>query len=85
MLEITADVLYTFAAEWVRELLDHEDEEFLYPLSWAAAGSLPGDEGLHHICTGKKRKHDQNEDAEPDERDALARMKHFFCHSARCP
>lgn len=49
MLEITADVLDTFAAEWVRELLDHEDEEFLYPLSWAAAGSLPGDEGLHHI------------------------------------
>ncbi|WP_285708563.1 hypothetical protein [Bacillus safensis] len=49
MLEITADVLDTFAAEWVRELLDQTDEEFLYPLSWAAASSLPGDEGLHHI------------------------------------
>lgn len=47
MLEITADVLDTFAAEWVRELLDYEDEEFLYPLSWAAASSLPGDEGLY--------------------------------------
>lgn len=49
MLEMTADVLDTFAAEWVRELLDQTDEEFLYPLSWAAASSLPGDEGLHHI------------------------------------
>lgn len=50
MLEIAADVLDTSAAEWVRELLDQTDEEeFLYPLSWAAASSLPGDEGLHHI------------------------------------
>ncbi|MEK5366061.1 hypothetical protein NSS76_09435 [Bacillus sp. FSL R5-0654] len=32
MLEIAGDVLDTFAAEWVRELLDHEDEEFLYLL-----------------------------------------------------
>lgn len=49
MLEIAADVLDTFAAEWVRELLDQMDEEFHYPLSWAAASSLPEDEGLHHI------------------------------------
>ncbi|PRS00349.1 hypothetical protein C6W20_04830 [Bacillus sp. NMCN6] len=35
MLEIAADVLSTSAAEWVRELLDQADEEFLYPLSWA--------------------------------------------------
>lgn len=46
MLEITADVLGTSAAGWVRELLDQADEEFLYPLSWAAASSLPVDEGL---------------------------------------
>lgn len=29
--------------------MDQTDEEFLYPLSWAAASSLPEDEGLHHI------------------------------------
>lgn len=46
MLEITADVLGTSAAGWVRELLDQADKEFLYPLSWAAASSLPVDEGL---------------------------------------
>ncbi|TQR26567.1 hypothetical protein C7Y46_04885 [Bacillus safensis] len=49
MLEIAADVLGTVAAEWVRELLDQTGEELLYPLSWAAASSLPEDEGLHHI------------------------------------
>ncbi|XYQ02005.1 hypothetical protein ACS7OT_16785 [Bacillus safensis] len=45
MLEITADVLDTFAAEWVRELLDYEDEEFFTHFR----GQQPGDEGLHHI------------------------------------
>ncbi|CUB23583.1 hypothetical protein BN2127_JRS3_03506 [Bacillus safensis] len=45
MLEIAADVLGTSAAGWVRELLDQADEEFFYPLSWAAASSLPVDEG----------------------------------------
>ncbi|MEK5310147.1 hypothetical protein [Bacillus sp. FSL R5-0439] len=49
MLEITADVLGTSAAGWVRELLDLADEEFLYQLSWAAASSLPVDEGLQRI------------------------------------
>ncbi|WP_240667861.1 hypothetical protein [Bacillus pumilus] len=49
MIEITADVLGTSAAGWVRELLDQADEEFLYPLSWAAASSLPEDEGLQHV------------------------------------
>ncbi|KPN15027.1 hypothetical protein AKG37_17240 [Bacillus australimaris] len=49
MIEITADVLGTSAAGWVRELLDQDDEEFLYPLSWAAASSLPVDEGLQRI------------------------------------
>lgn len=46
MLEIAGDVLDTFAAEWVRELLDHEDEEFLY-LLMGVTSSLPGDEGLY--------------------------------------
>ncbi|KDE25811.1 hypothetical protein BA81_17980 [Bacillus safensis FO-36b] len=54
MLEIAADVLGTVAAEWVRELLDQADEEFLYPLSWAAASCLPEDEGLHHILKKMK-------------------------------
>ncbi len=49
MIEIAADVLGTSAAGWVRELLDQADEEFLYPLSWAAASSLPEDEGLQHV------------------------------------
>ncbi|MFK4463040.1 hypothetical protein ACLOAS_09245 [Bacillus sp. PVC-6B] len=54
MLEIAADVLGTVAAEWVRELLDQADEEFLYPLLWAAASCLPEDEGLHHILKKMK-------------------------------
>ncbi|MCY7616910.1 hypothetical protein MH116_03380 [Bacillus pumilus] len=29
--------------------MDQAVEEFLYPLSWAAASSLPEDEGLQHV------------------------------------
>ncbi|WP_367304893.1 hypothetical protein [Bacillus pumilus] len=49
MLEITADVLGTSAAGWVRELMIQTDKELLYPLSWATASSLPEDEGLQHV------------------------------------
>ncbi|WP_260861335.1 hypothetical protein [Bacillus pumilus] len=49
MLEITADVLGTSAAGWVRELMIQNDKELLYPLSWAAASSLPENEGLQHV------------------------------------
>ncbi|MEH7634931.1 hypothetical protein AB0R75_09215 [Bacillus pumilus] len=49
MLEITADVLGTSAAGWVRELMIQTDKELLYPLSWATASSLPENEGLQHV------------------------------------
>lgn len=49
MLEIVADVLGTFASEWVRELWGNYDEDFLYPISWATASSLPVEEGLNNI------------------------------------
>ncbi|MEC1520743.1 hypothetical protein P9D43_01690 [Neobacillus niacini] len=49
LLEIAADVLGTSASAWVRELWKNYDEEFLYPLSWATASSLPTEEGLHNI------------------------------------
>jgi hypothetical protein len=49
MLEIVADVLGTSASGWVRELWENYDEEFLYPLSWATASSLPAEEGLSNI------------------------------------
>lgn len=45
MLEITADVIGDLAADWVRELWDNYDEEYLLPLSWATAGSIPITEG----------------------------------------
>ncbi|AGK53676.1 hypothetical protein [Bacillus sp. 1NLA3E] len=49
MLEIVADVLGTSASGWVRELWENYDEEFLYPISWATASSLPAEEGLNNI------------------------------------
>src|SRR4051812_7162321 len=49
MLEIVADVLDTSASGWVRELWENYDEEFLYPISWATASSLPAEEGLNNI------------------------------------
>jgi hypothetical protein len=49
MLEIVADVLGTSASEWVRELWENYDEEFLYPISWATTSSLPAEEGLKNI------------------------------------
>jgi hypothetical protein len=49
MLEIVADVLGTSASGWVRELWENYDEEFLYPISWATASSLPAEEGLKNI------------------------------------
>ncbi|HZH62803.1 MAG TPA: hypothetical protein VEY70_25255 [Metabacillus sp.] len=49
MLEIVADVLGTSASGWVRELWENYDEEFLYPISWATASSLPAKEGLNNI------------------------------------
>lgn len=49
MLEIVADVLGTSASEWVRELWRNYDEEFLYPISWATASSLPAEEGLNNV------------------------------------
>ena len=49
MLEIAADVLGTSASGWVRELWENYDEEFLYPISWATASSLPTEEGLKNI------------------------------------
>ncbi|TSI05778.1 hypothetical protein [Lysinibacillus sp. BW-2-10] len=49
MLEITADVLGTSASEWVRELWENYDQEYLYPLSWATASSIPAEEGLNNI------------------------------------
>jgi hypothetical protein len=49
MLEIVADVLDTSASGWVRELWKNYDEEFLYPISWATASSLPAEEGLNNI------------------------------------
>jgi hypothetical protein len=49
MLEITADVLGTFASEWVRELWRQYDEILLVDLSDAAAASLPCEEGLKNV------------------------------------
>lgn len=49
MLEIVAEVLGTAASVWVRELWQNYDEEFLSPLSWATAGSLPTEEGLNNV------------------------------------
>jgi hypothetical protein len=49
MLEIVADVLGTSASGWVRELWENYDAEFLYPISWATASSLPAEEGLYNI------------------------------------
>jgi hypothetical protein len=49
MLEIVADVLGTSASGWVRELWENYDAEFLYPISWATASSLPAEEGLNNI------------------------------------
>ena len=49
MLEIVADVLGTSASEWVRELWRNYNEEFLYPISWATASSLPAEEGLNNV------------------------------------
>jgi hypothetical protein len=49
MLEIVADLLGTSASGWVRELWENYDEEFLYPISWATASSLPAEEGLNNI------------------------------------
>ena len=49
MLEIAADVLGTSASGWVRELWENYEEEFLYPISWVTASSLPAEEGLKNI------------------------------------
>jgi hypothetical protein len=49
MLEIVADVLGPSASGWVRELWENYDEEFLYPISWATASSMPAEEGLNNI------------------------------------
>ena len=49
MLEIVADVLGASASDWVRDLWKDYQEEFLYPISWATASSLPADEGLNNI------------------------------------
>ncbi|MFP3728523.1 hypothetical protein U8V72_25405 [Priestia filamentosa] len=46
MLEVAADVLATDASEWTKELWENFDEEFLYPISWLTATSLPIKEGL---------------------------------------
>jgi hypothetical protein len=54
MLEIVADVLGTSASGWVRELWENYDEEFLYPISWATASSLPAEEGLNNIFENLK-------------------------------
>ncbi|KMY53711.1 hypothetical protein AC623_06635 [Bacillus sp. FJAT-27231] len=49
MLEAAADVLGASASGWVRKLWENYDEEFLYPISWATASSLPTEEGLNNI------------------------------------
>ncbi|MGE8082032.1 hypothetical protein [Peribacillus loiseleuriae] len=49
MLEIVADVLGISASGWVKELWNNYDEDFLYPISWATASSLPTEEGLNNI------------------------------------
>ncbi|AVM24064.1 hypothetical protein [Bacillus pumilus] len=54
MIEIAADVLGPSAAGWIRELLGEADETFLYPLSWAAASSLPANEGLQQVIEKMK-------------------------------
>jgi hypothetical protein len=49
MLEIIADVLGDVASDWVRELWDNYDDDFLIQLSWAISSSLPAKEGLKYI------------------------------------
>lgn len=49
MLEIVADVLGTVAADWVKELWDNYDENYLMQLSWATSSSLPAKEGLKYV------------------------------------
>ncbi|MDR4886271.1 hypothetical protein RGU12_01760 [Fredinandcohnia sp. QZ13] len=49
MLEIIADVLGDIASDWVRELWDNYDDDFLIQLSWATSSSLPAKEGLEYI------------------------------------
>ncbi|GIN21231.1 MAG TPA: hypothetical protein DEO65_12655 [Bacillus bacterium] len=49
MLEIAADVLGDIASDWVRELWDHYDENFIIQLSWATSSSLPAKEGLNYV------------------------------------
>ncbi|WP_342501106.1 hypothetical protein NSQ11_11140 [Bacillus sp. FSL W7-1582] len=49
MLEIAADVLGTTASDWVRELWENDADKFFHPLSWAAASSLPAEEGMRRI------------------------------------
>ncbi len=49
MLEITADVLGNVASDWVRELWENYDENFIMQLSWATSSSLPAQEGLNYI------------------------------------
>ncbi|MFP3752142.1 hypothetical protein U5O17_19125, partial [Bacillus altitudinis] len=49
MLEIAADVLGTAASDWVRELWENDADKFFHPLSWAAASSLPAEEGMRRI------------------------------------